>query len=504
MKRVSESRLLSSLTLALALGGCGDAASVEEPTIAHQPSGLALPVDQSARWPSVGGSYPVALCWATDGYPREKRIIEGAVDRTWGFFSGVATTWRASCPTTGTEVFVRVQIASRATVDHGATGQTRGLGTRTRSLPSEPNPNGVTFWVEDNEASDQARIENVAVHEFGHVLGLYDAPTRPLSSMNPAIVDRGELFQDDVDTMRMFYPAPARATQRSLLYRNLSTSEMTMVGFFDGMKAQQMAKRYVVDQEQKLVATLPGGTTVWRNRTTGAMSVWFIASNGLTVNTDTGSLPPVSFNWKAAGTGDFDGDGSVDLLWQDRYNGAVMIWKMNGASLSQQTYPQLGVPAAWAIAGTGDFDGDGKADILWRNTANGDVGIWKMNGGTIDAYLYPQLGVPLEWAVEGTGDFDGDGVADILWRKTTTGEIGVWKMNGGAIGAYQYPPRGVPAGFTIAGALDLDGDGKSDILWRNPATGEISIRRVADAAEISGYQYPQRSPVDSQELLGIM
>ena len=41
------------------------------------------------------------------------------------------------------------------------------------------------------------------------------------------------------------------------------------------------------------------------------------------------------------------------------------------------------VPSGWTIAGTGDLNSDGFADILWRNTTSGDVVIWFMNGGTI-------------------------------------------------------------------------------------------------------------------------
>jgi hypothetical protein len=36
---------------------------------------------------------------------------------------------------------------------------------------------------------------------------------------------------------------------------------------------------------------------------------------------------------------------------------------------------------SWHIVGTGDFNGDGDADILWQNT-DGQAAIWLMNGTT--------------------------------------------------------------------------------------------------------------------------
>ena len=68
---------------------------------------------------------------------------------------------------------------------------------------------------------------------------------------------------------------------------------------------------------------------------------------------------------------------------------------------------------SWHALGTGDFNGDGRADILWQNS-NGEAAIWEMNGTNVIAAA--SLGNPgPDWHIMGTGDYNHDGRSDILW-----------------------------------------------------------------------------------------
>jgi hypothetical protein len=91
----------------------------------------------------------------------------------------------------------------------------------------------------------------------------------------------------------------------------------------------------------------------------------------------------------------------------------------------------------WKIAGTGDFNGDGKIDILWRcYGSSGFDYVWYMDGVTYTgAAMLPSV-TDLNWQIAGTGDFNGDGNVDILWRYYGSGGYNcVWFMSGGIIPA---------------------------------------------------------------------
>ena len=192
-----------------------------------------------------------------------------------------------------------------------------------------------------------------------------------------------------------------------------------------------------------------------------------------------GAVVAPDASWDVAAIGDFNGNGSADILWRNA-NGTLIDWSMNGAQVTSShllTFQgNSAVPnASWTIAGIGDFNGGGSSEIMWRN-ANGTLIDWTMNGSTITSSQGVTLnGTPVmpdaSWSIAGIGDFSGDGKSDILWRNAN-GSLIEWTMNGSQITSSQAVTLGGAAAtpgtsWSIAGIGDFNGDGKADMLWRN-------------------------------------
>lgn len=175
------------------------------------------------------------------------------------------------------------------------------------------------------------------------------------------------------------------------------------------------------------------GAILWRDNS-GNLAIWFMSATSTQVTSlgtapvtsgvqlsQTAYLGNVPVNWIVAGV-----DSSGDIVWRNTTTGDVAMWTLNGTTVTQAV--DLGaVPLTWTIAGVGDFDGNGSTDIVWRDTS-GNVGIWLMNGTQILSTKV--LGnVPTNWSIAATGDYNGDGKSDIMWTDTS-GNVGVWFMNG--------------------------------------------------------------------------
>ncbi len=171
-------------------------------------------------------------------------------------------------------------------------------------------------------------------------------------------------------------------------------------------------------------------------------------------------------------TGDFNGDGKIDIVLSADTDNAIDVFLGNGDGTFQSYLSSpTGGDGTYGTA-IGDFNGDGKLDVA--TAAGGEVMIMLGNGdGTFhlgNYYFANFYGIT-------AADLNGDGKLDLISLGTppTGGYAGIMAMFGNGDGTFQnafevaVPPLNI--NYMQFGLADLNGDGKTDI-WATSRYGE--------------------------------
>jgi hypothetical protein len=172
----------------------------------------------------------------------------------------------------------------------------------------------------------------------------------------------------------------------------------------------------------------------------------------------------------------FDANNKMDALV---FSNQTNKWQMTLCAFDidncESTKP-LSVNSEYIGSLSGDFNGDGNMDILWLNSKNKPQEIWLMDGAT-PIKVIPIQGAPADAAAVTTGDFDGDGYEDIAFYAASTLEFTVWFMDSGKpahsatarLRSMDLQTRG-PAYFASATSADY---GHAYLILRDGSTGDV-------------------------------
>jgi serralysin len=206
---------------------------------------------------------------------------------------------------------------------------------------------------------------------------------------------------------------------------------------------------------------------LWQNASTGATSEWLMGGGGLASNPAT----PGAQGWDLIASADFSGDGITDLLWKNVFSGVTSEWLMS-ANGGVASFP--GTPGAqgWDLLDADDFNGDGITDLLWKHAISGVTSEWLMApGGGVASY--PATPGAQNWELASTGDFNGDGITDLMWQNSFSGITSEWLMSANG-GVASFPGTPGAQGWDLIASADFSGDGITDLLWKNASSGVTS------------------------------
>ena len=243
-----------------------------------------------------------------------------------------------------------------------------------------------------------------------------------------------------------------------------------------------------------------GRTDLIWNATTASANATYI---GLSKGDGTFNLLPNAQTWPISGwsafktlTGDLNGDGRTDLIWNANTASANATYV--GLSNGDGTFNLLPNAQTWPISGwsafktlTGDLNGDGRTDLIWNaTTVSGNTSYIGLSNGDGTLNLLPNFQT---WPIAGwstfntfTGDFNGDGLTDLLWNvlsnTANTFYVGLSNGDGTLKLITQFQTWGIPGwvGYqTLTG--ELNGDGMLDLIWNKVnAAGNTIYTGLAD------------------------
>jgi len=172
---------------------------------------------------------------------------------------------------------------------------------------------------------------------------------------------------------------------------------------------------------------------VWQNTTTG--DVLFYMMDG-TLAFSMGYFNPSKVDpiWQIAAVRDMNRDGYPDIVWNNINTGQVLCWYMNGTNMMYAGWinPNPLGDTGWRVRGSGDFNGDGFPDVVWQHDVTGELLVWLMNGANAVGSLTPPSPGAGQWKIRAVGDANQDGWPDLVFENSSTGAVVIWAMTANA------------------------------------------------------------------------
>jgi hypothetical protein len=173
---------------------------------------------------------------------------------------------------------------------------------------------------------------------------------------------------------------------------------------------------------------------VFQHETTNQVSIWYMGGiNGLVLQTAPIVLAAAA-NWKVVTAGDLNRDGAPDIVLQNQVTNALSVWYLGGPEgRTLLSAPIVGQPlSGWHVIASGDFDQNGSIDLVLQHDAHNAVSIWYLSGpgGTTLTKAPIVYYAVSAWKVVGAGDMNQDGTPDLVLQNQNTNAVSTWYLGG--------------------------------------------------------------------------
>ena len=221
---------------------------------------------------------------------------------------------------------------------------------------------------------------------------------------------------------------------------------------------------------------------VWQDPVSGFSQLWLLGGAQGTGLAGAATITTKN-TWRIAAVADFNGDGYLDIVWQDPVSGASQVWFLGGAQgVTLLQASTLSGPNSWHIVAAADFNRDGHPDLVWQDPKSGWAQIWYL-GGAQGTTLMSAANLTLRnpWYIAGSGDFNGDGQPDMVWQDPVSGTVQIWYLTGALGNALKSAVNLTASTSHVVAIADFNQDGHPDVVWQDPVSGTSQVELLGGA-----------------------
>src|SRR5712672_2777210 len=169
-----------------------------------------------------------------------------------------------------------------------------------------------------------------------------------------------------------------------------------------------------------------------RNSGTGGFEVYDISNNLIT---NAAFLGTIGLDWEVQGFGNFSGNpGESDMILRNTSItglGAFEVYDIRNNQITGANFMGR-VGLTWSVQGFGDFNGDGTTDMILRNFNTGDLQLYDIaNNQITNSFFLGTIG--LDWRFAGVAPIHAPGASDLVLRNINTGQFEVYDIAGNAL-----------------------------------------------------------------------